>query len=66
MKLAAPAQDPAPASWDWRDHGAVSPVKNQVPANCPNYKGLSLNRAHKPMIIVTVLITMFVYMCVFI
>ncbi|KAG8004251.1 Cathepsin F [Nibea albiflora] len=29
MKLASPAQNPAPASWDWRDHGAVSPVKNQ-------------------------------------
>lgn len=31
MKPASPAKDPAPASWDWRDHGAVSPVKNQVP-----------------------------------
>lgn len=30
MKQAPPAQSPAPASWDWRDHGAVSPVKNQV------------------------------------
>ncbi|KAI3351993.1 hypothetical protein L3Q82_020817 [Scortum barcoo] len=29
MKPASPAKDPAPASWDWRDHGAVSPVKNQ-------------------------------------
>ncbi|KAG7518299.1 cathepsin L-like [Solea senegalensis] len=29
MKPAAPARSPAPASWDWRDHGAVSPVKNQ-------------------------------------
>ncbi|XP_034454967.1 cathepsin F [Hippoglossus hippoglossus] len=29
MKPASPAQGPAPASWDWRDHGAVSPVKNQ-------------------------------------
>ncbi|KAF3693597.1 Cathepsin F [Channa argus] len=29
MKPAPPAQGPAPASWDWRDHGAVSPVKNQ-------------------------------------
>ncbi|XP_061785132.1 cathepsin F [Nerophis lumbriciformis] len=29
MKLAASPQGPAPASWDWRDHGAVSPVKNQ-------------------------------------
>lgn len=30
MKPAAPARAPAPASWDWRDHGAVSVVKNQV------------------------------------
>jgi len=29
MKPATPPQGPAPASWDWRDHGAVSPVKNQ-------------------------------------
>lgn len=29
MKPAAPARAPAPASWDWRDHGAVSSVKNQ-------------------------------------
>ncbi|XP_037117465.1 cathepsin F [Syngnathus acus] len=29
MKLAPSARSPAPASWDWRDHGAVSPVKNQ-------------------------------------
>ncbi|XP_003970181.1 cathepsin F [Takifugu rubripes] len=29
MKPASPARSPAPASWDWRDHGAVSPVKNQ-------------------------------------
>uniref|UniRef100_A0A3Q3WTT4 Cathepsin F n=1 Tax=Mola mola TaxID=94237 RepID=A0A3Q3WTT4_MOLML len=29
MKSASPARGPAPASWDWRDHGAVSPVKNQ-------------------------------------
>uniref|UniRef100_A0A665X388 Cathepsin F n=1 Tax=Echeneis naucrates TaxID=173247 RepID=A0A665X388_ECHNA len=29
MKQAPPARGPAPASWDWRDHGAVSPVKNQ-------------------------------------
>uniref|UniRef100_A0A8P4G8G0 Cathepsin F n=1 Tax=Dicentrarchus labrax TaxID=13489 RepID=A0A8P4G8G0_DICLA len=29
MKPASPARDPAPASWDWRDHGAVSPIKNQ-------------------------------------
>ncbi|CAF92720.1 unnamed protein product, partial [Tetraodon nigroviridis] len=29
MKRASPARSPAPASWDWRDHGAVSPVKNQ-------------------------------------
>ncbi|XP_041653105.1 cathepsin F isoform X2 [Cheilinus undulatus] len=29
MKLASPALKSAPSSWDWRDHGAVSPVKNQ-------------------------------------
>ncbi|XP_078117281.1 cathepsin F isoform X2 [Sander vitreus] len=29
MKPASPARGPAPASWDWRDHGAVSSVKNQ-------------------------------------
>ncbi|XP_030000742.1 cathepsin F isoform X2 [Sphaeramia orbicularis] len=29
MKPAPPAKEPAPASWDWRDHGAVSSVKNQ-------------------------------------
>lgn len=29
MKPAAPAKGPAPASWDWRDHGAVSSVKDQ-------------------------------------
>lgn len=29
MKPASLARGPAPASWDWRDHGAVSPVKNQ-------------------------------------
>lgn len=30
MKPAPSAQSPAPASWDWRDHGAVSSVKDQV------------------------------------
>lgn len=30
MKPASPVQGPAPPSWDWREHGAVSPVKNQV------------------------------------
>ncbi|KAL4623010.1 cathepsin F-like [Arapaima gigas] len=29
MKPAAPPRNPAPQSWDWRDHGAVSPVKDQ-------------------------------------
>ncbi|XP_068596138.1 cathepsin F [Brachionichthys hirsutus] len=29
MKPAPPATSPAPSSWDWRDHGAVGPVKNQ-------------------------------------
>ncbi|KAM3842879.1 cathepsin L-like [Diretmus argenteus] len=29
MKPAPRGHEPAPASWDWRDHGAVSSVKNQ-------------------------------------
>ncbi|XP_029020891.1 cathepsin F [Betta splendens] len=29
MKPALSAKGPAPASWDWRDHGAVSSVKDQ-------------------------------------
>lgn len=30
MKPATPASKAAPESWDWREHGAVSPIKNQV------------------------------------
>ncbi|KAI7801612.1 cathepsin F [Triplophysa rosa] len=29
MNPASPASRAAPETWDWRDHGAVSPVKNQ-------------------------------------
>lgn len=43
MKPASPAQGPAPASWDWRDHGAVSSVKNQVRTNRSNYRAVTLN-----------------------
>lgn len=31
MKPSPPAKGPVPSSWDWRDHGAVSSVKDQVP-----------------------------------
>ncbi|XP_041099323.1 cathepsin F-like [Polyodon spathula] len=30
LKQAAVPRDPPPAEWDWRDHGAVTPVKDQV------------------------------------
>ncbi|MBN3282329.1 CATF protein, partial [Polyodon spathula] len=29
LKQAAVPRDPPPAEWDWRDHGAVTPVKDQ-------------------------------------
>uniref|UniRef100_A0A8C9TDA2 Cathepsin F n=1 Tax=Scleropages formosus TaxID=113540 RepID=A0A8C9TDA2_SCLFO len=29
MKAASPARAPAPPTWDWREHGAVGPVKDQ-------------------------------------
>lgn len=38
MKPAAPVSKAAADSWDWREHGAVSSVKNQVRENEPSNK----------------------------
>ena len=62
MKPASPAKGPAPASWDWRDHGAVSPVKNQVPTYSFNYRALNnmllMNESH-------ILLTLYWGVCLF-
>nr|XP_015194264.1 PREDICTED: cathepsin W [Lepisosteus oculatus] len=39
MKQARVPQEPAPASWDWREHGAVSPVRGLETETDYSYKG---------------------------